>query len=37
VLEGPGHFIQEDAPDELVAILDDFIRTTSDRGAGSPG
>jgi haloalkane dehalogenase len=30
VLEGPGHFIQEDAPDELVAILDDFIRTTSD-------
>ena len=30
VLEGPGHFIQEDAPEELVAILDDFITTTSD-------
>jgi len=28
VLEGPSHFIQEDAPDELVAILDDFIRAT---------
>ena len=25
VLEGPNHFIQEDAPDELVAILDAFI------------
>jgi len=28
VLEGPGHFIQEDAPDELVVIIDDFIRST---------
>jgi haloalkane dehalogenase len=26
VLEGSNHFIQEDAPDELVAILDSFIR-----------
>jgi len=26
VLEGPNHFIQEDAPDELVRILDGFIR-----------
>jgi haloalkane dehalogenase len=26
VLEGASHFIQEDAPDELVAIIDDFVR-----------
>jgi haloalkane dehalogenase len=26
VLAGPGHFIQEDAPDELVAIIDSFVR-----------
>jgi pimeloyl-ACP methyl ester carboxylesterase len=26
VLEGPSHFIQEDVPDELVAIIDEFIR-----------
>ena len=26
VLEGPNHFIQEDAPDELVVIIDEFIR-----------
>ena len=26
VLEGPSHFIQEDAPDELVAIIDAFVR-----------
>jgi haloalkane dehalogenase len=28
VLEGPNHFIQEDAPHELVAIIDDFVRAT---------
>ena len=28
VLEGPGHFIQEDAPDELVDIIDRFIADT---------
>ncbi len=27
VLEGPNHFIQEDAPDELVDIIDSFIRS----------
>jgi haloalkane dehalogenase len=26
VLEGPGHFIQEDAPEELTAIIDAFAR-----------
>jgi haloalkane dehalogenase len=26
VLEGPNHFIQEDAPDELVSIVDAFVR-----------
>jgi haloalkane dehalogenase len=26
VLEGPNHFIQEDAPDELVEVIDSFIR-----------
>jgi pimeloyl-ACP methyl ester carboxylesterase len=26
VLKGPNHFIQEDAPEELVEILDGFIR-----------
>ena len=31
VLEGPSHFIQEDAPAELVAVIDDFI---ADTGAG---
>ena len=31
VLEGPSHFIQEDAPDELVRIIDTFV------GAGAPG
>jgi len=25
VLEGPSHFIQEDAPEELVAIIDAFV------------
>lgn len=28
VLEGPSHFIQEDAPAELVAVIDDFIAAT---------
>ena len=28
VLEGPNHFIQEDAPDELVDIIDRFIADT---------
>ncbi len=27
VLEGPNHFIQEDAPEELVAIIDSFTRS----------
>jgi haloalkane dehalogenase len=27
VLEGPSHFIQEDAADELVAIIDAFVRS----------
>ena len=31
VLEGPSHFIQEDAPDELVAVIDAFVS-----GATSP-
>lgn len=29
VLEGPNHFIQEDAPDELVAIIDEWVEATS--------
>lgn len=28
IVAGGGHFLQEDAPDELVAIIDDFIRET---------
>ncbi len=30
VLEGASHFIQEDAPHELVTIIDDFVRATAD-------
>lgn len=26
VIEGANHFIQEDAPDELVAVIDEFVR-----------
>jgi len=26
IIAGGGHFLQEDAPDELVALIDDFIR-----------
>jgi len=33
VLEGPSHFIQEDAPDELVAIIDAFVRDEPSRSA----
>jgi len=28
VLEGPNHFIQEDVPEELVAVIDGFVRAT---------
>ncbi|MGA2835321.1 MAG: haloalkane dehalogenase [Acidimicrobiales bacterium] len=32
VLHGPNHFIQEDAPDELVEIIDGFVRSSSTTG-----
>lgn len=27
IIKGGGHFLQEDAPDELVGIIDRFIRS----------
>lgn len=31
VVEGAGHFIQEDAPEELVEVVDEFVRTAGGR------